>query len=242
VRLKSTLDVRAPIFIIGCGRSGIGLLGNLFASHPAVSYSDEPHDRWAAMEPATDFLQLYSRGEHHCLLDASSVTTTAQRRYKRLMSASAGLTMVEKSSINALRIGYLNALAPEARFVHIVRDGVEVAHSIERIAAVTKKLALRPLLNEWWGVGNVKWTTLERDGRASGYYPDEVGLLATDAQRGAYEWLLSLHEVQAWRACLGSRFCELRYQDLVDNPSETLRAVTDSLHWYSPPETGRAKP
>jgi CelD/BcsL family acetyltransferase involved in cellulose biosynthesis len=234
VRLKSTLDVRAPIFIIGCGRSGTSLLGKLFAAHPAVSYSDEPHDRWAAMEPATDFLQLYSRGEHHCLLDASSVTTTARRRYKRLMSASAGLTMVEKSSINALRIGYLNALAPEARFVHIVRDGVEVAHSIERIAAVRKKLALRPLLNEWWGVGNVKWTTLERDGRASGYYPDEVGLLATDAQRGAYEWLLSLHEVQAWRACLGSRFCELRYQDLVDNPSETLRAVMDSLHLPCP--------
>jgi CelD/BcsL family acetyltransferase involved in cellulose biosynthesis len=234
VRLKSTLDVRAPIFIIGCGRSGIGLLGKLFASHPAVSYSDEPHDRWAAMEPATDFLQLYSRGEHHCLLDASSVTSTARRRYKRLMSASAGLTIVEKSSVNALRIGYLNALAPEARFVHIVRDGVEVAHSIERIAAVTKKPALRPPLNEWWGVGNVKWTTLERDGRANGYYPDEVGLLTTDAQRGAYEWLLSLGEVQAWRTCLESRFCELRYRDLVDDPSETLRAVMDALHLPCP--------
>jgi CelD/BcsL family acetyltransferase involved in cellulose biosynthesis len=234
VRLKSALDVRAPIFIIGCGRSGTSLLGKLFAAHPAFSYSDEPHDRWAATEPATDFLQLYSHGEHHCLLDASSVTATARRRFKRLMSASAGLTRVEKSSINALRIGYLNALAPEARFVHIVRDGVDVAHSIERIAAVTKKLPLRPPLNEWWGVGNVKWTTLERDGRAGGYYPDEVGLLTTDAQRGAYEWLLSLSEVQAWRACLGSRFCELRYQDLVDNPSETLRAVMDSLHLPCP--------
>jgi CelD/BcsL family acetyltransferase involved in cellulose biosynthesis len=234
VRLRSALDVRAPIFLIGCGRSGTSLLGSLFASHPAVSYSDEPHDRWAAMEPATDFLQLYSRGEHHCLLDASAVTATARRRFRRLMSASAGLTLVEKSSINALRIDYLKELAPEARFVHIVRDGVEVAHSIERIAAHTKKLALHPPLNEWWGVCNVKWTTLERDGRAGGYYPDEVGLLTTDAQRGAYEWLLSLREVQAWRACLGSRFCELRYQDLVDNPSETLRAVMDSLHLPCP--------
>jgi CelD/BcsL family acetyltransferase involved in cellulose biosynthesis len=234
VPLKSALDVRAPIFIIGCGRSGISLLGKLFAAHPAVSYSEESYDRWAAMDPATDFLQLYSRGEHHCLLEASSVTATARRRYKRLMSASAGLTLVEKSSINALRIGYLDALAPEARFVHIVRDGVDVAHSIERIAAVTRKPAFRPALNEWWGVDNVKWTTLERDGRAGGYYPDDVCLLATDAQRGAYEWLLSVREVEAWRACLGSRFCELRYQDLVDNPSETLRAVMDSVHLPCP--------
>jgi CelD/BcsL family acetyltransferase involved in cellulose biosynthesis len=234
VPLRSALDVRAPIFIIGCGRSGTSLLGKLFAMHPAVSYSEEPHDRWAAMEPATDFLQLYSRGEHHCLLDASAVTATARRRFRRLMSASTGLTLVEKSSVNALRIDYLNALAPEARFVHIVRDGVEVARSIERIAAVTKKLALRPPLNEWWGVCNVKWATLERDGRAGGYYPNEVGLLTTDAQRGAYEWLLSLREVQAWRACLGSRLYELRYRDLVDNPGETLRAVMDSLHLPCP--------
>jgi CelD/BcsL family acetyltransferase involved in cellulose biosynthesis len=234
VRLKSVLDVRAPIFIIGCGRSGTSLLGKLFATHPVVSYFDEPYDRWAAMDPETDFLQLYSRGEHHCLLDASSVTATARRRYKRLMSASAGLTMVEKSSINALRIGYLDALAPEARFVHIVRDGVDVAHSIERIAAVTRRLTFRPALNKWWGVDNVKWTTLSRDGRAGGYYPDEVRLLRTDAQRGAYEWLLSLREVGAWRACLGSRFCELRYQDLIDNPRETLRAVMDSVHMPCP--------
>jgi len=234
MRLKSALDVRAPIFIIGCGQSGTSLLGKLFAAHPATSYSEEPYDRWAAMDPVTDFLQLYSRGEHHCLLDASSVTTTARRRYKRLMSATTGLTMVEKSAMNALRIDYLNALAPEARFVHIVRDGVDVASSIGRIAAVTRKLVFRPPVNEWWGAGNVKWTTLERDGRVGGYYPDEVCLLTTDAERGAYEWLLSVREVGAWREFLGSRFCELRYPDLVENPAETLRAVMDAVRLPCP--------
>jgi hypothetical protein len=234
VRVKSTRNVRAPIFIIGCGRSGTTLLGELFAAHPAVSYRYEPYHLWAALEPATDFLQLYSRGEHHCLLGADSVTARAQRRFTRLMSARPGFTFVEKSPINALRIGYLDAVAPEARFVHIVRDGIDVTHSIERMAAVTRRMVFRPPLNEWWGVGEAKWTALVRDGRAAGYYPDEVCQLTTDAQRGAYEWLLSLREVEGWRARLGSRFVELRYQDLIDDPRTTLQAVMDSVRLSCP--------
>jgi polysaccharide pyruvyl transferase WcaK-like protein len=219
----------APIFIVGCGRSGTTLIGDLFATHPAVSYLHEPYDLWAAIEPATDFVQLYSHGEHYCLLDADSATVTARNRFRRMMSPPPGFTLVEKNPINALRIGYLQAMAPGARFVHIVRDGVDVANSIAKMAAGTRRLAFRPLLNDWWGVGDAKWTALQRDGRAAGYYPDEVRQLATDAQRGAYEWLLSLREVEGWRACLGPRLAELRYQDLVDDPMETLRAVAGSI-------------
>ena len=161
--------------------------------HPAVRYLYEPYDLWAAIEPATDFVQLYTRGEHHCLLDASSVTDLAQRRFNHLMLPPSGLTLVEKSPINALRIGYLDAIAPEARFVHIVRDGVDVAHSIERLAAVTRRMAFRAPLNEWWGVGDAKWVALERDGREAGYYADELHWLT----RGCPTWRLRVVGIHA---------------------------------------------
>jgi hypothetical protein len=227
VRLKPALrpgDV-PPIFIIGCGRSGTSILGEVFAMHPQVRYVYEPYDLWAAIHPVTDFLQLYSHDEYHCLLDARSATSVARRRFQRLMPSPPDFTLVEKSPINALRIGFLDAIAPGARFVHIVRDGVDVACSIERIAADTRKLAFRPALNNWWGVGNRKWTALEFDGIAAGYYPDEVSELTTDAQRGAYEWLLSLHEINAWRGHLGPRLIELRLDDLINDPRRVLESV-----------------
>lgn len=217
------------IFIIGCGRSGTTLLGELFANHATVRYRYEPYASWAAIQPVTDCLQLYSRGEHHCLLDASAVTPTARGRFRRLMSPPTGLMLVEKSPINALRLGYLDAMTPAARFVHIVRDGTDVTSSIQEKAAVTRRMALRPALNDWWGVGDAKWSALVRDGVAAGYYSDEVGQLTTDAQRGAYEWLLSLRQVDAWRERLGSRLVELRYVDLIDDPRTTIAAVAESL-------------
>jgi Sulfotransferase family len=226
---RSSLHDPAAIFIVGCGRSGTTLLGNLFATHPAVLYRYEPYPRWAAIQPVTDCLQLYSHGEHHCLLDASAVTPRARRRFRRLMSPPPGFTLVEKSPINALRLGYLDAITPAAQFVHIVRDGTDVASSIQQKAAVTRRMAFRAAFNDWWGVGDAKWSALRRDGAAAGYYSYEVGQLTTDAQRGAYEWLLSLREVDTWRERLGPRLVELRYADLIEHPRTTIAAVADSL-------------
>jgi hypothetical protein len=219
----------APIFIIGCGRSGTSILGEALATHPRVRYFYEPYELWAAINPVTDFLQLYSRDEHHCILDAHSASSAARIRFQRLMSPAPGFTMVEKSPINAFRIGFLEALAPGARFLHIVRDGVHVAYSIERIAATSRRLAFSPPLNNWWGVGNQKWVALKEDGLAAGYYTDEVPQLMTDTQRGAYEWLLSVREVNAWKARLGPRLIELRLDDLVNGPRRTLESVSTRL-------------
>src|SRR5215472_13413392 len=55
----------APVFIIGCGRSGTSILGELFAMHPQVEYLYEPNARWAAVHPVTDYLRQYSRDAPH---------------------------------------------------------------------------------------------------------------------------------------------------------------------------------
>jgi Sulfotransferase family len=217
------------IFIIGCGRSGTTLLGGMIGAHPDVSYLFEPYNVWAAISPATDASQVFTRGEHHCILDAGSVTPEARQRFQRLMSRPAGITLVEKSPFNTWRIGYLKALAPEAKFVHIVRDGIDVARSVERCAQGEFKIAFRPTLNPWWGVADAKWRALVADGKTAGYYAEEVDQLRTNCQRGAYEWLVSQLEVRAWRDRLGPSMVEVTYQDLTLDPAGTVAAIADAV-------------
>jgi Sulfotransferase family len=226
---KTFNDDFTPVFIIGSGRSGTTVLGDIFAMHPMVKYIYEPYDLWAAIQPTTDFLHLYKRGEHHCMLGADAATREARIRFQRLMRPRRGLTLVEKTPINALRIGFLDAIAPSARFVHIMRDGVEVAQSIERVASVTWPMAFRPPMNEWWGIDDAKWTALVHDGRTAGYYSDEVSHLTTGVQRGAYEWILCMREIDNWRSRLGARLIELRIEDLISEPRKMLKYVADGL-------------
>jgi len=217
------------IFVIGCGRSGTTLLGRMIGAHPDTSYLFEPYNVWAAISPLTDASQIFSRGEHHCLLDESNVTAESRRKFERLMSRPQGITLVEKSPFNTWRIGYLKTLAPSAKFVHIIRDGTDVAWSIEKCAKGEFKLAFRPKLNPWWGVDYAKWHALTEDGKKANYYAPEVDDLHTDVQRGAYEWLVSQLEVQAWRERLGSSMVEVKYQDLTTNPAGAIRSISEAV-------------
>ena len=138
--------------------------------------------------------------------------------------------MIEKTPLNVLRIGWLNQISPSAKFVHIIRDGFEVCSSIERLASTNSyKIAGKPNLNQWWGNNNSKWKALRKDGIAAGYFPQEVDLLDTHISKASYEWLVSLKEIDRWRTTLDNQLCEMTYNQLVTQPSETLRKLSDFL-------------
>src|SRR5205807_1050578 len=49
-----TSSIESPVFILGCGRSGTTILGNLLAQHPSVTYLHEHRPLWTSAYPETD--------------------------------------------------------------------------------------------------------------------------------------------------------------------------------------------
>jgi len=219
------------VFLIGCGRSGTTILGNILSQHPQISYFFEPYHLWAAIDPQTDVLNLYHSGEASLLMNASDVSNTSRDRFNKLFQPQLPNQLVlEKTPLNALRLGYLKAIAPEAKFIHLVRDGVDVSHSIARLANKNSyKITGKPCLNQWWGVNHAKWKALVRDGIKAGYYSDEISFLQTETSKGAYEWLVTLNEVNRWKSALKERFLELSYENLIANPESTLKQLCQFL-------------
>jgi hypothetical protein len=145
--------------------------------------------------------------------------------------------LVEKTPHNVYRIGLLEALTGGgAKYVHIVRDGIDVARSIERLAANQPyKMAGRADYNQWWGSNELKWRRLAEEGPARGHFSvEEVSRLRTHGQRGAYEWLTSLGEADRWRAVLGDRLLELTYRELTVDTVQTLRRVASHVGAEAP--------
>jgi hypothetical protein len=136
-----------------------------------------------------------------------------------------------------MRIGYIESLAPNSKFIHIVRDGADVAASIDQIARGNSfKVTLKNNYNQWWGRADNKWQVLRRDGIQASYFPDEAGLLVTHLERGAYEWLITLSEVDRWRDKLKGRLFELTYDKFVDHPEKYLRKICTFLGVSCPEE------
>jgi hypothetical protein len=230
----------APMaFVFGCGRSGTTMLGRVFSLHPDICYLREPGYMWAAIERDTDCFNMYDRVQGRCLMDASHVGPESRARFARVMlrtlHRSRRQLLVEKTPINALRIEFLDALAPEAKYVHIVRDGVDICRSIDRVAtANTYKLGDKPTANQWWGVGDSKLEALIRDGSAAGYFPDEAARLQDHLARGAYEWLVTLLEVDRCRELLSDRLHEFTYPDLTADPAGVLERTCRFLGLDAP--------
>ena len=228
-----------PGFIVACGRSGTTILGRLFATHPEIAYLREPYHYWAQVDRRCDVTNLHYRVRGLWFMDAEDRTDRAQIVFNRLVMgerARSGKPMVvEKTPHNIARIGFLEALAPGARYVHIVRNGIDVCRSIEQLATLQPyRMAFRSRYNQWWGEDGAKWRALSEEGPKRGYFANEVARLVTDAQRGAYEWLTSLGEAERWRDRLGERLLELRYQDLTTDPRGCLARLCEHLGVAAP--------
>jgi len=117
-----------PIFVVGAARSGTHLLANLLQRNlPKLAYVSEINHVWLSMCPQLTHDQVTPE-----LLDTQELEML---RDKIVKTAGGDTIWLEKTAANVLRPKLIHRLFPEARIIHIIRDGRDVALSLRRKAA-----------------------------------------------------------------------------------------------------------
>jgi hypothetical protein len=195
--------IESPIFVVGCSRSGTGLIRDLLRSHPNITFPHESHFIPTFYrgfgDPRTDhearalaarILRLGWVRRWDLRLDPSSLAHC--RSYRELISAlyeevarrAGKRRWGDKTPEYVMDIPLLLELFPAARIIHVYRDGRDVALSWTKT---------------YFGPPNVyaaatAWRRMVTAGRRHG-----------NAQPGSY--------------------LEVRYETLLSNPDDTMRRV-----------------
>jgi len=213
--------ISSPIFIIGCGRSGTTILGNTLSKHRAITYLNEPRHLWVSTFPETDIWtsNAHSRGGK-LLLTEADFDLRKGKKLSRLFRLETIVkkrpVFIEKLPINNFRLSFILKIFPNARFVHIYRNGLEVARSISKASEA----------GEWFGVNNYKWDLLVNYSRNSADTRHLSEICITEYDKGLLEWRLSTEAaVDFLRHLPKDKFSEVNYDEFIDDPVGTTSTL-----------------
>ena len=146
---KSTdLMTCSPIFIVGCPRSGTHLLRNMLRSHPNLSFTGESHfipkfykafgnpkSEKEAKKLASAILNLQWLQPWHLSLDPASFANDrsyaqiVRRIFEAWAQKESKPRWGDKTPHYVMEMPVLLELFPGCKFIHIIRDGRDVALS-----------------------------------------------------------------------------------------------------------------
>lgn len=217
--------IKNPIFIIGCGRSGTTLLGKTLAKHKDIRYLHEPRKIWSNIFPETDIWSpkcFNSKGK--LVLDALDADHKRSVKLRKLfqyeLKKSRRKILVEKLPINNFRLHFIKQIFPYAKFIHIYRNGVEVAKSIENMCQK----------GNWYGHKNYKWNKLVEYARQFESIKNLPDQCSTYYEKGLFEWRLSTEAAVTFlRNNNDDSYIELSYDYLVKCPGLAISKVIDYI-------------
>jgi hypothetical protein len=240
-----------PIFIVGMNGSGTTMLAESLGRHPSLymfpseskvlPYFISELGRFGDLRSAANRRRLAdaigrtrpywqaNKREALILDDAeligcSTFGDVVSRIYSHLAARKGKSRWGERSPMNVQHIRTLALHFPDARFIHIIRDGRDAAQSFHR------RWGFQPRHTIW------RWKRAVADGRAQGSALGAVRYLEV-----RYESLTAEPELEMQRVCrfVGLAFdravlsSSMRYMDPKSRPTDLGRIVANSEKWRS---------
>ncbi len=233
---------RAPVILLGTHRSGTSWLGNMLAQHPDLAYWAEPRYVWS----------LGNAYKPDDLLSKSDVTPRIKRRiqnrFDKYVLSSGKKRLLEKTPNNCLRLSFINAIYPEAKVIHIIRDGRAVFNSSNRVTSSSQLHKRSLLFSRFLELGRetpiVEWpanfsrilevANAKILGKPLSFWgprpPGWRQWLEGDSRNVilAKQWAATIEQALDDSEALTSKnYYRFSYEELMENPREEIRKIFD---------------
>jgi hypothetical protein len=230
------MSLDRPIVVIGAARSGTKILRDTLGRHPGL----------VAVPYDVNFVWKYGHyGVAHDELQPTQLRPGIRAYIRKQLAgfcSSSSLRLIEKTVGNALRVGYVRAVLPDARFIHLIRDGRAVTESSMRQwrapmdlrRSVVKLRHVPPSAMPTYAVQYARSYVRRRlnsDGRVSTWGPrwsgiDEVATTRPLVEVCALQWLRCVESARQQLSVIDpADVIEIRYEDFVNRPVEILDEV-----------------
>jgi hypothetical protein len=238
------------LVILGAGRSGTNMLRDLLTECDGVATwpCDEINYIWRHGNAR------YPTDEFPPALASPRVRAFIRGRFDRMAAKTACRHLVEKTCANTLRVGFVNEVIPEARYLHIIRDGRDVAVSARErwtaamdIPYILRKARYVPKTDLPYYAGkyifNRMYALASGRKRLAAWGPRFEGMQEIFSHNNlhvacALQWQRCVNRAATDLDAIGAdRVLELRYEDFVQHPVEHVRNISAFTGIAMPEET-----
>jgi omega-hydroxy-beta-dihydromenaquinone-9 sulfotransferase len=235
-----------PILIIGAPGSGTTLLYQSLCSHRDLAYTTPNmlragilrHGRFLGDRrkvlfiyqnlihrdllsnlPQGDALWIKYFGDYRYMTEhnySEEIAAYYRKKVLQVQNLWRRSRFVDKTLLNCFRVRLLNSIFPDAKFIHIIRDGRAAAFSI------LNKIRIAGDLNPLFDVG------------FKHILGDKFQTERSELYNYGLAWVEFVRKGREASRFTQTRYCEIRYENLVTEPIVELRKIVDfcELDWY----------